>query len=217
MDLARRAGLHAPNSQLIQVGDADCVVVERYDRAVVGGVVRRLHQEDVCQALGIDPDARDGGRATYEAHAGPTLAGVARLLTAYAADADAELARLLEHVTFTVVIGNADAHGKNVSLLHPAPEHVSLAPIYDAVPTALWPRLRSTAAMRINGRHLLAEVTGEDLLFEAQRWGLGRSRARAVAADVRARLRAAAAHLPERDGLDLRALVHRNLDRLERG
>ena len=209
--------MQAPNSQLIQVGDADCVVVERYDRAVVDGVVVRIHQEDACQALGIDPDARDGGRGKYEEHGGPTLLDVARLLTSYAADPDAELARLLEHVTFTVVIGNADAHGKNVSLLHRAPEHLSLAPIYDAVPTALWPRLRPTTAMRINGRHLLAEVTGDDLVLEASRWGLGRRRAKAGAADACGRLRAAAADIPARDGLDLAALVHRNLDRLDRG
>jgi drug/metabolite transporter (DMT)-like permease len=57
---------------------------------------------------------------------------------------------LLERAVFTVVIGDADAHGKNVSLLHPTPGRISLAPLYDTVPTALWPSLRPTAAMLVN-------------------------------------------------------------------
>jgi serine/threonine-protein kinase HipA len=214
LQLARRAGLPAPDSSLTRVGDADCILVDRYDRVIVEGVVRRVHQEDACQALGIDPDAREQGRGTYEAHGGPALAQVARLLTAYGPRPDSELVRLPERVTFTVVVGDAGAHGKNISLLHPTPEHVSLAPIYDAVPTAVWPRLRSTAAMRINGRDLLADVTVDDLVREARRWGLGPRRAEEVVADVCARLRAAATQLPVREGLDLMTLVVGNLDRL---
>src|SRR5207244_876357 len=42
LHLARRAGIPAPDSQLIKIGDADCIVVERYDRTVIGGVVHRV-------------------------------------------------------------------------------------------------------------------------------------------------------------------------------
>jgi serine/threonine-protein kinase HipA len=176
--------------------------------------VRRVHQEDACQALGIDPAVREGGRGKYEAHGGPSLARVARLLTAYGADPDAELVRLLERVTFTVVIGDADAHGKNISVLHPTPEHVALAPLYDTVPTALWPQLRPTAAMYVNGLTQLADVTAEGLLREARRWGLRPRLAQSTLEAVSERLRSAAAHLPARDGLDLAALVNANLNRL---
>lgn len=217
LQLARRAGIPAPTSQLITIADADCIVVERYDRIVVDGAVRRVHQEDACQALGIDPAARPEGRGKYESDGGPTLARIARLLTAYGTDPDAELVRLLERATFTTAIGDADAHGKNISLLHPSTENVSLAPLYDTVPTALWPRLRPTAAMRVNGREVLADVTTEDLVREAQRWGLGRRRAESTVVDVCERLRAAAAGLPARDGLDLVGLVMVNLERLHAG
>jgi serine/threonine-protein kinase HipA len=166
------------------------------------------------QALGIDPAARESGRGKYEAHGGPSLAGIARLLTAFGADPEGELVRLLERVVFTVVIGDADAHGKNISLLHPTPEHVALAPLYDTVPTALWPRLRPTAAMRVNGRTLLADVTAQDVLREARAWGLGPRLALSTLEAVSGRLRTAAVQLPVRDGGDLPRLVKANLNRL---
>lgn len=225
LHLARRAGIPAPDSRLTKVGDADCIVVERYDRTVTDGAapgaapgqpgaVHRVHQEDACQALGIDPAAREGGRGKYESHGGPSFAQVARLLTSYGADPDVELVRLLERVTFIVAIGDADAHGKNISLLHPTAEHVSLAPLYDTVPTALWPQLRPTAAMYINGRTLLSDVTAEDLIREARHWGLASRLAERTVTEVTERLRAAAPQLPARDGLDLATLVTANLNRL---
>jgi len=214
LQLARQAGIAAPDSHLTKVGDADCIVVERYDRTIVDATVHRVHQEDTCQALGIDPAAREGGRGKYEAHGGPTLTQIARLLTAYGAEPDVELIRLLERVTFTVVIGDADAHGKNVSLLHPTPEHITLAPVYDTVPTALWSQLRPTAAMHINGCRLLAEATAEDLIREARHWGLAPRLAESTLKDVSERLRAAATQLPGHDGLDLTRLVTANLTRL---
>jgi serine/threonine-protein kinase HipA len=146
--------------------------------------------------------------------AAPLSPGSRGLLTAYGADPDAELVRLLERVTFTVVIGDADAHGKNISLLHPTPEHVALAPLYDTVPTALWPQLRPTAAMHVNGLTQIADVTADDLLREARQWGLGPRLAHNTLKAVSERLRAATAHLPARDGLDLTGLVNANLKRL---
>lgn len=214
LHLAQRAGIAAPDSHLAKVGDADCIIVKRYDRTVTDSAVRRVHQEDACQALGIDPAAREEGRGKYESHGGPNLTQVARLLTAYGPEPDAELVRLLERVMFTVVIGDADAHGKNVSLLHPTPEHITLAPLYDTVPTALWPQLRPTAAMQVNGRRLLADVTTEDLVRESRRWGLGPRRAQNTIRSASERLRAAATDLPARDGLDLITLVTANLERL---
>jgi serine/threonine-protein kinase HipA len=213
LQLARRAGLPAAVSTLTRIGDADCVVVERYDRAHVDGMVRRVHQEDACQALGIDP-ADNQGRAKYEDHGGPSLARIAELLTAYADDPVAELTRLLQRVTFTIVIADADAHGKNLSLLHPSAERIALAPLYDTVPTGLWPSLRQTAAMRVNGRDRLPDITVEDLTSEARRWGLSRRSAAATVVDVCDRLREASTGLPARERLDLVGLVTANIDRL---
>ena len=60
-----------------------------------------------------------------------------------------------------------DAHGKHIALLHPSV--VTLAPLFDTVPTALWSTLRDDAAMSIKGRFRLTDLTRSDLVEEAHR------------------------------------------------
>jgi serine/threonine-protein kinase HipA len=173
-----------------------CIIVSRFDRATTvdaGGVEQttRIHQEDICQALGRDAEAARG-RGKYQASGGPSFLEVAQLLTTFAGDPRAELARLLAVATFTVAIGNADAHGKNLALLHRAPGVVELAPLYDTVPTALWPTLRPEAAMLINGRSRLDQVDGADLVAEAANWHLPAVTARHIMTTTIEQLRAAA-------------------------
>ncbi len=62
-------------------------------------------------------------------------------------------------VAFTVTIGNADAHGKNLGFVHRQPGAVSLAPLYDTVPTVLWPNLRTRRAMTVNHQRELSSIT----------------------------------------------------------
>lgn len=98
----------------------------------------------------------------------------------HASEPGPERARLLAHVVFTTLIGNADAHGKNLSLLHDGEGRIGLAPLYDTVPTRLWPNLRSTAALRVDGRDQLDALTVVDHVREAVHWGLDRDEAAAV-------------------------------------
>jgi serine/threonine-protein kinase HipA len=183
LELARVAGLTTIESRLMTVGETQCLLVSRFDRIVKGGEVRRVHQEDLCQATGVDPEGRRG-RAKYERAGGPSLRQAAALLDAYAVDPAQQLELLVAVVTFTVLIGNADAHGKNLALLHPTPESVSLAPLYDTVPTALWPKLRSEAAMTIGAQVMLSDVTIDDIVREARAWSLSEERARAAAIET---------------------------------
>ena len=149
--LARAAGLSDIEIELEMIGENNCLIVSRFDREVDGEDVRRVHQEDLLQALGIDPDGRQR-RAKYEAGGGPRLKNAAELLDSYAPDPPAQLDRLASIATFTAIIGNADAHAKNLALLHRSPQEIELAPLYDTVPTAPWPKLRSEAAMAIGAR-----------------------------------------------------------------
>jgi serine/threonine-protein kinase HipA len=181
MTLARRVGLTSVTVDIATFGGIDCIIVERFDRVVAAdGSVTRIHQEDVCQALGHDPDANQR-RAKYEHGGGPGLAKVAALLEQHADDPVAELTRLTRAVTFTAVIGNADAHAKNISLLHSRPGRIELAPLYDTVPTCLFPALKDRAAMFVNGRTTLGRVTLDDVVDEATRWPLAATTARAAA------------------------------------
>lgn len=173
--LARQAGVRAARSELIRVGDAECIVVERFDRTRgPGRETRRVHQEDACQAMGVNPERNDR-QGKYERFGGPSFSQVAGVLDAWADDVEAELLALLDAMTFTVAIGNADAHGKNLALLHPRPGVIKLAPLYDTVPTVVWPSLRTEAGMFVNGVKDLRSITLDDILAEATGWGLGRS------------------------------------------
>ena len=138
----------------------------------------------------------------------------AALLDAYAADPQTQLDRLVAIVTFTVLIGNADAHGKNLALLHPTPETIALAPLYDTVPTALWPNLRTDAAMAIGGQPSLADVTLADILREALSWPHPEGRARAAAIGTIERVTAAIGHNAIPPDSHVAALVGERAERL---
>lgn len=184
MRLARAVGLTTVDVTLETIAGLPCIIVPRFDRRIErDGTVVRVHQEDACQALGRDPEA-NRGKGKYEAAGGPALAEIAGVLDRWAAEPIVELERLVAAVTFNVVIGNADAHGKNLSIMHTAPGVVSLAPLYDTVPTVMWSELPDRAAMRINAKASLPAVTLDDIAAEAARWPLLEARAREIAVDT---------------------------------
>lgn len=195
LSLARLLGLTTIESRVETIAGKRCLIVSRFDRRIdIAGALHRVHQEDLCQALARNPDAARG-RGKYEDAGGPSLADTAALLDRYASNSGPQLDRLVAIVTFTVVTGNADAHGKNIALLHPTAETVELAPLYDTVPTALWPMLRKNAAMSVNGRWPLRSMSVDDIAGEAARWRHDPARARRIASDTAERLREAAGTL----------------------
>jgi serine/threonine-protein kinase HipA len=192
MQLARAVGLTTVTTTVCVFDDIEVLIVERYDRAIdrATGIIRRIHQEDACQALGVDIDA-NRGRGKYERFGGPSFAQIAELLDRYG-DSTIHHPRLLRTALFTFVIGNADAHGKNVSLLIDTDTGgVAPAPLYDTVPTALWPRLRTTSAMSVNGE--FERPSFDDFIGEARRWGLGATAAKGVVDEMLTDMRRAVA------------------------
>jgi len=144
MRLAARCGLSAAGVELITAAGRPCLVVERFDREQLTWPHRRIHQEDLCQALGLTPDfkyQKEGWRLpSYRALAGlldqhGPWPGLDRLAGAQAA-------------VFHYLVGNADAHAKNISLVH-VRDGVRLAPLYDVVSTAAYPDLSTELALSI--------------------------------------------------------------------
>jgi len=178
--LAQHIGLTRTHPALKAINSVPCLIVERFDRAEVDGAVTRLHQEDVYQALGVNHEAANG-RGKYQAAGGPSFAQIAELLDQQSSDPAEQIALLAKYMVFTCVIGNADAHGKNIGFLHDDTGSTELTPIYDAVPTVLWPNLRSAPAMTIAAAPLLSEVQREDLETEISKWPSA-SKASALAA-----------------------------------
>lgn len=169
--LARRVGLDAAPARLVEVMGRQALLVERYDRTVApDGSIARLHQEDFCQALGY-PD-----RLKYEDKGGPGLAACSDLVRRLALGPEA-VRGLLDSVVFNALIGNADAHAKNLSLLCDRGGRRSLAPLYDLVPTIYLPEslVERTPAMRIGGATCIDGIVAEDWVAfaRAARYGPG--------------------------------------------
>lgn len=186
--LAKSVGLTDVESTVENIADMDCLIVSRFDRVETPHGLERVHQEDSCQALGRDSDAARGA-GKYERAGGPRLREVADLLDRYATDQVDELKKLVAITTFTAVIGNSDAHGKNLAVLHGEPGSIRLASLYDTVPTVLWPKLTDRAAMGVNDREKLSDVTVADVAAEARHWPLDPEVAATVASQTAASLR----------------------------
>ncbi|MDO3650430.1 HipA domain-containing protein [Nocardia mangyaensis] len=91
-----------------------------------------MDQEDFCQALGLDPDAKYESTAESE-RLGSRLGRLAPVAADRAIVPQAFRVDLLSAVTFNVIMGNGDAHSKNYSLLLGRRGEVSLAPLPVAV------------------------------------------------------------------------------------
>jgi len=146
MTLAGRVGLPVPAVFIRKQLDT-LLVVERYDRKMdPGSGILRLHQEDFCQALGILPDQK------YESEGGPKLSQCFLLLRDNSTRPAADQRSLLSWVIFNALIGNADAHAKNLAILY-AERGPRLAPFYDLLCTQVYPDLAEKYAMKIGGEN----------------------------------------------------------------
>lgn len=148
MALARAVGLDVPPSFIHQHEGTRVFVVKRFDREVANDTIKRLHQEDLCQALNIPPEFK------YETEGGPSLAASFKLLRTNSTRSGKDILSLVNWVIFNYLIGNSDAHGKNVSLLL-LPEGPRLAPFYDLLSTRVYAPygLAEGLAMKIGGEH----------------------------------------------------------------
>ena len=167
MRLAKKIGLYVADVEIGRAGDRSFLLVERYDR-IRGkdGVLRRLHQEDFCQALGFTSDRK------YAADGGPVFRDCFDLLRRAATRPAIEILKLFDAAIFNLIIGNADAHAKNFSLLFRESGAVELAPLYDLLSTVYYPALSPRLAMKIAKRQMLDEIEPGDWEKFAEETGL---------------------------------------------
>jgi serine/threonine-protein kinase HipA len=144
MTLAARCGLSAAKVELKTFASRPCLIVERFDRDLSQRPALRRHQEDLCQALGLTPDFK------YQ-HPGwelPSFEALAELLNRHGVQPGADRLAVADAAVFNYLVGNAEAHAKNISLLHET-TGIRLAPLYDVVSTAAYPALNRDLAMAI--------------------------------------------------------------------
>ena len=172
LELAGVMRLPVANAQVRSVGDKRFLLVERYDRVPVGaGPARRLHQDDFCHALGVVSELK------YQNEGGPSLADCFGLIRTATRPSVTNLVSMLDYVIFNTLVGNHDAHGKNFSLLY-AGATPTLAPLYDVLCTAIYPRLTEKMAMKLGGKYKFTEVTEKHWERFAEETGLGKAQMR---------------------------------------
>jgi serine/threonine-protein kinase HipA len=181
------------------------LVVQRFDRQYTGDEVRKLHIIDACQACDMPVEAK------YERHLGHTdeLAKYRdgmNLSKLFATEkwmlrpAKAKL-ELLRWVLFQLVIGNADAHGKNFSFfVHGA--LMDPAPWYDLVSVEQYPGLDSTWAMALGDAFTWDELTPFDLAHFAHQCGIPKALLQREAARLARAMSKAKAVLDAQDYTD---------------
>ncbi len=179
LKLAEKAGLVVAHAELEKIGERQVLIVERYDRCVIDGVTTRIHQEDCCQALGLDPE-----REKYQrpGQVKPSYEELARVLSSHAVNPAAELRALGKSMVLTVAVGNTDGHARNHSFLIEGGV-LSFAPIYDVAPTMAFVPAR-TLALTIAGENQMVKITRLRLAVEMQSWGLTGVEADAIIDDT---------------------------------
>jgi HipA N-terminal domain len=154
--LAENCNLPISKTELKRIGGVEFLLINRYDRFCEGNRFSRVHQEDMCQALGILSDKK------YQNDGGPSIADIYKLIKEQTTIPLLETRNFLRYVIFNLVIGNCDAHGKNYSLLF-CNGSVRLAPIYDAVCTIIYPNLTRKFSMKIGKHYEIKKINEDDL------------------------------------------------------
>lgn len=183
MTLARSLKLTVAPVQIVPAAGTLVLRVQRYDRLAADGAAyaQRLHQEDLCQALGVPPEHR------YQNEGGPDLAQCFALLRRATRPSAPHVLALLDGVVFNTLIGNHGAHGRNFSLLYGA-RGAGLAPLYDLLSTAVYPRLAGQMAMKLGGKYRFSEVMSHHWGQFASEAGLSPAQLRKRALDIARRL-----------------------------
>lgn len=125
MRLARSVGIETPDTEIRFIDGNPCYLIRRYDRVQSGSEIKVLHQESVCQALGIPVGV------WLERHGAPGIKDILALLHKYSANPERDKEQCLSRFLFGYLTGCLDViNGRNISLVYRngLPE---LAPAYD--------------------------------------------------------------------------------------
>ena len=172
MNLAHEVGLPVSAACLREAEGRLFLDISRYDRFIVSrqnGIFKalRIHQEDFCQALGY-PSIKK-----YQSDGGPGLRVCYQAIDKYSNNKIADLFSFLLWIVFNYIIGNADAHAKNISFLHKDGK-ITLAPFYDLLSTEVYPQKISSRkiAMLINGKYQYDKIKYEDFIELCKQLGI---------------------------------------------
>lgn len=185
MRLAKRLGLNVPNVHRRYV-PSPVYLIDRFDRFTDNQNWHRTHVIDACQLLGLD--------RSFKYQQG-NIENLAVLANACRSAAIART-RLFEWLVFNVLVGNTDAHLKNLSFMV-SPQGIQLAPFYDLLSIAAyesiafdqtgWPE-QTLLAWPIMGVRRFAQIDRSLLLKAGLSLGLGTATAQRLIENLRSRI-----------------------------
>lgn len=197
MRLAKAMGMDVPDVELVPLDqieglpdgigriEEEAFAIRRFDRREDGG---RIHIEDFAQVFGVYPGEKyDKGSYRY-------LAKVLWLETG-----EAGVREFIRRLVFNTLIGNADMHLKNWSLIYRDGRTPELSPGYDFLSTTVYIP-DENAALKFARTRRMDELTLDEVAYMAARAGLPEALARDAATEAVNRFhevwRAERAHLP---------------------
>jgi serine/threonine-protein kinase HipA len=177
MSLAKRLGLSVAPVSILRVPEP-VLVVERFDRIREATRVRRLHVVDGCQALDLPVAYKyernfGSGRDVRNIRDGVSFERLSSVAE-YTVEKAVTRMGLLRWAIFQYLIGNADAHGKNISFFC-RPAGLSLAPYYDLISVVQYGGLDHELAMAYGDEFDLARIGPYDWAVFAERTGISRT------------------------------------------
>ncbi|MGD9538664.1 MAG: type II toxin-antitoxin system HipA family toxin [Alphaproteobacteria bacterium] len=202
MTLARRIGIDVPEIRLVPIDaveglpdgmrdlGATAFAIRRFDRREDGSAV---HVEDFAQVFGVYPEDKYE-RASYR--------NIAAVL--WAETGEAGVLEFIRRLVFNTLIGNADMHLKNWSLIYPDRRGAALAPAYDFVSTIAFLK-DERMALNYARTKRFAEFSKDELSYLAAKAGLPRKPVLDAAAETVARFRDTWAEARTGLGLSARA------------
>lgn len=211
LDLARRVGISIPANHLVDISDirglpevarttrGRALAVQRFDRVPDGG--RPIHMEDFAQVFGLYPDDKYHHRS---------YANIASVL--WAEIGEGAVNEFVRRLVFSVLIGNADMHLKNWSLLYPDLRTPALSPAYDFVATL--PYIPGDSlALSFGGSRSLAEITQDQMRRFADTARIPASSLWRIAAEVAERTAQEWSNLESKDLLppEMRASIENQI------
>lgn len=164
MKLARSVGLNVPDVDIIE-GEYPLYITRRFDRIEVDGVIKRIHQQDFCQARGITSAKK------YESDGGPTFASNYNLVKDISVAPIPDLNQLLMWFWFNLVIGNNDCHSKNLAFLQ-TNKGLRISPFYDLLSTTIYKEISPKFSYGLGKQTLWFKMSKKNFSMQVKEMGI---------------------------------------------
>ncbi len=166
LKLAKSCKIEVANAQILKLDKHLVLLIERFDRVISGNRVDRLHLIDGCQLLDLPPSYKyernfGSNRDVKHIRDGVSFKKLADALNLTKVPAMAKL-KLIDWALFNLLIGNSDAHGKNISF-YIDKNGLEIAPFYDILSTIVVDNIEHDLAMAFGEEFNISDIKHYDL------------------------------------------------------